>query len=187
MNKSTPDHTTDTELLENFYHSKDNYWLGILLQRYTLLLLGVCMKYLKNEEEAKDTVQQIFFKVITEMQKYRVDYFKSWLYRIARNECLMRLRDQHGKTAKELTESMGLQEQENNIAELAEKDVLLTLIESALNELNAEQKTCVTLFYLQKKSYTEISDITGFTQLQVKSHIQNGKRNLKLLVEKKMK
>ena len=187
MNTSTPDHIADSELLENFYNSKDNQWLGYLLQRYTLLLLGVCMKYLKNEEEAKDTVQQIFLKVITELQKYKVDYFKSWLYMIARNQCLMRLRDRQGKTPRELTDSMVLHEEENHIAELAEKDVMLTLMEKALQELNGEQKTCVTLFYLQKKSYHEISDTTGLTLLQVKSHIQNGKRNLKLLVEKKMK
>jgi len=187
VNTSTPDHIADSELLENFYNSKDNQWLGYLLQRYTLLLLGVCMKYLKNEEEAKDTVQQIFLKVITELQKYRVDYFKSWLYMIARNQCLMRLRDKQGKTPKELTDNLLLKEQESNIAELAEKDVLLNTMEKALQELNGEQKTCVTLFYLQKKSYHDISEQTGLTLLQVKSHIQNGKRNLKLLVEKKMK
>lgn len=177
----------DQELLEHFYSSRDNAWLGILLQRYTLLLLGVCMKYLKNEEEAKDTVQQIFLKVITELHKYKVDYFKSWLYMIARNQCLMRLRDRQGKTPKELTENHALKQEDSNITELAEKDRVLNVMENALKELNAEQKTCVTLFYLQKNSYQEISDKTGYTLLQVKSHIQNGKRNLKLLVEKKMK
>lgn len=187
MDTSLPNHNDDNELLENFYRSKDNQWLGTLLQRYTLLLLGVCMKYLKNEEEAKDAVQQIFLKVITELHKYRVDYFKSWLYMITRNQCLMRLRDRQGKIAKELTENLGLQEQENNIAELAEKDALLAAMETSLEELNADQKTCVTLFYLQKKTYHEISDTTGYTLLQVKSHIQNGKRNLKMLVEKKIK
>jgi len=187
VDTSLPNHNDDNELLENFYRSKDNQWLGTLLQRYTLLLLGVCMKYLKNEEEAKDAVQQIFLKVITELHKYRVDYFKSWLYMITRNQCLMRLRDRQGKIAKELTENLGLQEQENNIAELAEKDALLAAMETSLEELNADQKTCVTLFYLQKKTYHEISDTTGYTLLQVKSHIQNGKRNLKMLVEKKIK
>ncbi len=187
MNTNAPDHIPDHELLEHFYSSRDNQWLGILLQRYTLLLLGVCMKYLKNEDEAKDTVQQIFLKVITELQKYRVDYFKSWLYMIARNQCLMRLRDKHGKTPTVLTDKMGLPEEENHIADLTEKDKLLGVMEAALLQLNAEQKTCVTLFYLQKKSYQDISEQTGFTLLQVKSHIQNGKRNLKLLVEKKMK
>ena len=182
-----PDHTDDNELLERFYDSKDNRLLGALLQRYTLLLLGVCMKYLKNEEEAKDAVQQIFLKVITELQKYRVGYFKSWLYMVARNQCLMRLRDSQGKTARELTESMFLKEEENHIAELAEKDALLAAMESSMGELNGDQKTCVTLFYLEKKSYHEISEATGYSLLQVKSHIQNGKRNLKMLVEKKIK
>ena len=83
-------HITDQELLEQFYADHNNEWLGILLQRYTLLLLGVSMKYLKNEEEAKDSVQQIFLKVIQELQKYKVEYFKSWLYMVAKNHCLRR-------------------------------------------------------------------------------------------------
>jgi len=51
--------------------------------------------------------------------------------------------------------------------------------------LGKEQKLCVILFYLEKRSYQEIATSTQFTQMQVKSHIQNGKRNLKLLMEKK--
>jgi len=86
-------HIEDKQLLDKFYNEANNYWLGILLQRYTLLLFGVCMKYLKNEEDAKDSVQQIFLKVISEVQKYKVGYFKSWLYMIARNHCLMKIRD----------------------------------------------------------------------------------------------
>jgi RNA polymerase sigma-70 factor (ECF subfamily) len=180
-----PDHTSDSSLLESFYNTGDNRWLGLLLQRYTLLL-GVCMKYLKDEDEAKDTVQQIFLKVITELHKYRVEYFKSWLYMVARNQCLMRLRNRNGRAVRELTESLFLTEPENNIAELAERDAVLALMEASLEELNADQRACITLFYLQKKSYNEISEQTGYTLLQVKSHIQNGKRNLKMLVEKKM-
>ena len=88
-------HITDAELLQLYYNDKDNKWVGILLQRYTLLLLGTCMKYLKNEEEAKDSVQQIFLKVIGELEKYKVDYFKSWIYMIARNHCLMKLRNKN--------------------------------------------------------------------------------------------
>ncbi len=187
MNKQHPEHVNDNELLENFYSSRSNYWLGLLLQRYTLLLLGVCMKYLKNEEEAKDAVQQIFLKTITELHKYKVDYFKSWLYMVARNHCLMRIRERHGKVPKELDESLMIAEEAVPAKEHIEKDILLNLIEASIPELNDEQKTCVTLFYLQKKTYHEISSQTGYTLMQVKSHIQNGKRNLKILVEKKMK
>ncbi len=174
-------------MLERFYSTKDNQLLGILLQRYTLLLLGVCMKYLKNEEEAKDGVQQVFLKAITELHKYKVDYVKSWLYMIARNYCLMKLRDRHGKIPKEINDSMPLYAEETDKKAHEQKDNMLGLMEDSLDDLNDEQKTCVTLFYLHKKSYQEITETTGFTLMQVKSHIQNGKRNLKILVEKKLK
>ncbi|BAV05224.1 RNA polymerase sigma-70 factor, ECF subfamily [Filimonas lacunae] len=187
MNRENTDHISDQELLERFYSTRNNQWLGILLQRYTMLLLGVCMKYLKNEEEARDSVQQIFLKAITELQKYQVTYIKSWLYMIAKNHCLMKLRDKTGKATKEITETMPLSAPENALTELAEKEEVLNLVEASMNELNEEQKTCVTLFYLQKNSYNEVSEKTGFSLLQVKSFIQNGKRNLRLLVEQKLK
>ncbi len=180
-------HTSDQELLEQFYADHDNEWLGILLQRYTLLLLGVSMKYLKNEEEAKDSVQQIFLKVIQELQKYKVEYFKSWLYMVAKNHCLMKLREKHGKITAELTDRVtATPGEEMDRQVLLETDHTLELMEAALKELNPEQQQCVTLFYLEKKSYQEVSETTGFSMLQVKSYIQNGKRNLKILIEKKL-
>jgi RNA polymerase sigma factor (sigma-70 family) len=178
-------HMSDQELLEQFYNTYDNRLLGTLLQRYTMLLLGVCMKYLKNEELAKDCVQHIFLKAISELHKYRVEHIKSWLYRIACNYCLTYLRDKHEST-KELSESIAAEDEMFAKANNLRKDAMLTYMEEALDELNAEQKTCVTLFYLQKKPYSEISAATGYTMMQVKSHIQNGKRKLKQLIEKKL-
>src|SRR5258706_16395642 len=99
-------HITDQQLLQQFYADQNNEWLGILMERYTLLLLGVCMKYLKNEEEAKDSVQQIFLKAITELKKYKVEYFKSWVYMVAKNHCLMKLRDRQGKLPAELNDKL---------------------------------------------------------------------------------
>jgi RNA polymerase sigma factor (sigma-70 family) len=187
VNGDKHSHITDQELLEKFHADHDNEWLGILLQRYTLLLLGVCMKYLKNEEEAKDSVQQIFLKVIQELHKYKVEYFKSWLYMVAKNHCLMKLRDRQGKIATELTERLtATPEEETDRNALLQNDHTLNLMEEALKELNPEQKQCVTLFYLEKKSYQEITETTGYSMLQVKSYIQNGKRNLKILIERKM-
>lgn len=178
---------SDQELLGRFYADHNNEWLGILLERYTLLLLGVSMKYLKNEEEAKDSVQQIFLKVIQELHKYKVAYFKSWLYMVAKNHCLMKLRERNGKITIEISDRLAATpEVENNRQALLETEHSLNLMEQALKELNPEQQQCVTLFYLQKKSYQEISNETGFSMLQVKSFIQNGKRNLKILIEKKL-
>ncbi len=178
---------SDQQLLENFNKTHDNQWIGSLLQRYTLLLLGVCMKYLKDEEEAKDAVQQIFLKVITELPKYKVDYFKSWLYMVARNHCLMKIRDDHGRNHLKLEEETYKMPEETTGSQFyVQKDMHLELMEATLQELNPEQKRCITLFYLEKQSYQQIAVTTGFTVMQVKSHIQNGKRNLKILMDKKL-
>ncbi len=183
MQSQTDKHITDDELLQKFYTDHDNKWLGLLLPRYTLLLLGVCMKYLKSEEDAKDCVQQVFLKVIDELHKYKVDYFKSWIYMVAKNNCLMILRNK-GKGPLELNEHIIKSPDEPlDTIPLIEKDILLSKMQKCLLDLNAEQQQCVTLFYLEKKSYNEISDTTGFSMLQVKSYIQNGKRNLKLMME----
>ena len=178
-------HMTDQELLARYYDQHNNDWLGVLLQRYTLLLFGVCMKYMKEEEEARDCVQQIFVKVITELPRYHVEYFKSWIYTIARNHCLMRLRDGHGRVASLSDSMLAAWDQEGGNSQHWEKEKLLQWMDEALDELGKEQKRCVTLFYLEKRSYQEIAETTGFTLMQVKSHIQNGKRNLKLLIGKK--
>lgn len=187
MKQELYSHISDQQLLEQFYSSRDNQLLGALLQRYTLLLLGVCMKYLKNEEEARDSVQQVFLKAITELHKYRVEYFKSWLYMVAKNHCLMKLRDRHGRVATEIKEQMAVTPEEDDSIKLnIEKDRQLELMSECLQELNNDQKQCVTLFYLEKRSYQEIAETTGYTLMQVKSYIQNGKRNLKILLQKKM-
>jgi len=179
------EHITDNDLLEKFYETSNNEYLGLLLQRYTLLLLGTCMKYLKNETDAKDAVQQVFLKAINELPKYRVTYIKSWIYMVAKNHCLMQLRKKNITTD---IDSIAIEnEDEFDIENYKQKEIELQLLEQSIELLNDEQKKCVLLFYIQKKSYTEITSSTGFTLMQVKSYIQNGKRNLKLLIEKKRK
>ncbi len=174
----------DEALLNKFYQSQEKYWLGVLLERYTLLLLGVCMKYLKNEQDAQDAVQQVFYKVLNELSKTKVNYFKSWIYTITRNHCLMLLRAGKNLILEEIEVEFSPQVEEYSQEKILEKEKLFEYMESALIELNEEQQTCITLFYLNNKSYNEIAEDTGYTMTQVKSHIQNGKRNLKNLIEK---
>ncbi len=183
MHSGKYNHIEDNELLRRFYDDHDNEWLGILLQRYTMLLLGVGMKYLKNEEEAKDCVQQVFLKAINELHKYKVEYFKSWIYMVAKNHCLMKLRDSRKFTTGINEELMATPDEAMEKVNYVEKDKKLNNMAAALQQLNKEQQVCVTLFYLQKKSYQQVVEETGYNLMQVKSHIQNGKRNLKKMME----
>jgi RNA polymerase sigma factor (sigma-70 family) len=175
---------TDEELLERFKADDNSEWIGILFDRYAILLLGMCMKYLKNEEDARDSVQQIFLKVLADINKHKVQFFRAWIYQVARNHCLMQLRHKNQVRQEEVSEKHlnNPADQEDDKARFVEKDNLLENMQHALEQLNPEQRVCVKLFYLQKLSYQEIASQTGYTLLQVKSYIQNGKRNLKLLL-----
>lgn len=186
MNSGKYANYSEQELLERFYADGDKEWLGALLERYTLLLLGVCMKYLRQEDAARDAVQQIFLKAITEMEKYRVEYVKSWLYMIARNHCLMQFRDKN-RFPVPVSDRLPVEEdRENRLMEVREKEKMLTFMHEELAHLGDEQRQCVTLFYLEKKTYQEVAMQTGYSLGQVKSFIQNGKRNLRLMIQRKL-
>lgn len=189
MNNPDIQQLTDQELLQRFKADNNSDWIGVLFDRYALLLLGMCMKYLKNEEDARDAVQQIFLKMLSDINKHEIQYFRAWIYQVTKNYCLMQLRQKHLKYKEEISDKHmgGIAAEAEDKQVYQEKDILLENMELAMSQLNPEQKICVELFYLQKKSYQEIADQTGYSLLQVKSYIQNGKRNLKLLLEKQQR
>ena len=175
---------SDQELLMRYKADGNGDWIGILFDRYVILLLGLCMKYLKNEEDARDSVQQIFLKVLSDVNKHDVVYFKAWIYQVARNHCLMQLRHHKELELKEDYMPGAARQEDVSPEPYVQKDTMLENMERALGELNREQSVCVRMFYLDKKSYQEITEQTGYSLLQVKSYIQNGKRNLRILLEK---
>jgi RNA polymerase sigma factor (sigma-70 family) len=181
---------TDAELLTLFKQTTQNQYLGELLERYTLLVFGVCIKYLKDQTSAQDATQQVFEKVIKEVVKYEIPYFKSWLYSVAKNQCLMQLRNSSNKihyTAQEI-DDLELTAEDDSGLKLREYLLQdkLEILQDSLQNLNKDQSNCINLFYLQKLSYREIENKTGLTFQQIKSNIQNGKRNLRMMLEIKM-
>ncbi len=182
---------SDATLLDLYKKNKDTKWIGILFERYTLLVFGVCMKYLKQANDAQDATQQVFEKAFSEIQKYDVAYFKSWIYSIAKNHCLMQLRNKGHQTVFFESFPEDLLEKTDSSASILQNENWLeqqsTELIQALQEINHDQKICIELFYFQKYSYKEIEQKTGYSFQQVKSHIQNGKRNLKIILEQKQK
>lgn len=177
----------DEELLQNYLRSKNNTYLGELLQRHIRFAFVVCFKYLRNEEEAKDMVMKVFEKITIDVHRFEIQNFKSWLHTVTKNACLMYLRDAkkhssiHLENENEMDRIMEnspfLHHEDGN-----EKELKLVELEQAIEKLEPCQQKCVHLFYLKEKSYKEVVEITGFSMMQVKSHLQNGKRNLKNLL-----
>lgn len=176
---------SDNDLIDRFLETGDNQFIGVLYERYGHLVLGLCIKYLKNKDEAKDAVIQIFSNLINDLKKYKIQYFKSWLYVYSKNFCLMELRKRQSLLKKELElrENAHLVMDLSGLEHLQEKESQILLMEQAIELLNTDQKKCIELFYLKNKSYHEIVELTGYSQNDVKSYIQNGKRNLKIKME----
>lgn len=177
---------TDQELIDRFTKTGDGAFVAELFERYSMQIYTICRKYLKDEDEARDAAMEIFEYLLKEIPKYEIRAFKSWLARSTSNFCLMRLRKAKSVEAhveafkKNEADLMESEDGPHLDTELPPKEVELLQLEAAVLELRDEQKTCIQLFFLQGKSYEEVAALTGYSYNQVKSHIQNGKRNLKL-------
>ncbi|MFN3839123.1 MAG: RNA polymerase sigma factor [Cyclobacteriaceae bacterium] len=175
---------TDQDLVAMYRLKGDMAVLGELYKRYSGLVYGVCLKYLKNKEDARDAVMQIYEKLTVNLLNHEVTYFKSWLYATSRNYCLMQLRAQKGKHVEELSPFVMESGDFPHLESGSDLEENLVKLEKCIEKLAAEQQQCIRLFFLMKRCYAEISTETGYALNQVKSYIQNGKRNLKICMER---
>src|SRR5690606_18279345 len=145
--------------------------------RYAHLLVGLCYKYLGDMDTAKDATQQIFIKLLSDLNRFEIQSFKPWLYQVARNHCLMIIR-KNGQHKTVEFQGMADVESDEDFHRRVEKEKLYVKMEAAINSLANEQRECIQLFYFKKMTYAEIVEKTGLDYMKVKSAIQNGKRNL---------
>lgn len=176
--------TEDLKLVAEYRATGDLKVLARLFQRYTGMVYGVCLKYLKDKENSKDAVMQIYERLITLLHQHEVQHFKSWLYTVTRNHCLMELRAKKGQHLEDISEVHMESTYSWHPDEETDTEENLSKLEECIQTLNSEQRQCIECFYLEKLSYREVESRTGFTGLQVKSFIQNGKRNLKQCMER---
>lgn len=172
----------DDELLNSYRQTGDISVLGVLYERQMHLVYGVCLKHLQDEEQAKDAVMAIFEELVTKAKKHEIRQFSGWLYAVSRNYCLMQLR------AGKKLETINIDEVMESAPFLHHTDenreAVMKAMELCMQKLPQNQKQSIGLFYLQEKCYKEIAEVLGFTLNEVKSYIQNGKRNLKICMEK---
>jgi len=168
-----------------YQQSGDLQVLASLYQRYMELVYGVCLKYLQDTEPAKDAVMQVFEELVQKLKKHEVDNFKSWLYTLAKNYCLMQLRSQKNRKTVSISPELMQNDEELHLNGALQKEAEFKKLERCLQTLSAEQQQTVELFYLQQKCYNEIVEQTGLDWKKVRSLIQNGRRNLKICMESK--
>lgn len=177
---------SDTELISAYKKTVDKASLGKLYGRYMELVFGVCLKYFKDAERAKDAVMDIYEELCTKLLQHEVGNFKAWLAVVARNYCLMQLRSPKNLKLTEFNADFMQTAQQTHLKNaVLEKEEHFVKLEQCIEALPADQQQSIQLFYLQKKCYNEIAALTGYEWSKVRSYIQNGKRNLKLCLEEK--
>jgi RNA polymerase sigma-70 factor (ECF subfamily) len=180
---------SDEELLKEFTMTGDLEVLGRLYSVYMPLVYGVCLKYLKDRDESKDAVMQIFEKLISEIPKQKIDNFRSWLHVVTKNYCLMQLRSQKSRSERMqewMTDSLVFMENDTELHPIDTDDPDMEAgLAKCIEKLKHEQKECIRKFYYENKCYTEIASDLSMDIKKVKSYLQNAKRNLKLCLEEK--
>ena len=181
--KNISSNLADDELVEKYQLDGNLHDLADLYQRYMELIYGVCLKYLQTPDDAKDAVINIFEELVVKLKKYKVEYFKAWIYQLAKNHCLMILRKKKPYTIQ--IDGEDVQFSDNmHLEDAMAKESQLLLMQACIEKLVDQQKVSIDLFYLQGKCYKEISIITSIEINKVKSFIQNGRRNLKICMDK---
>ncbi len=180
----------DIELVGLYKQTRENSYYGEIVERYMHLVYGLCYKYFENRDESRDAAMEIFEIMMHDIPKFEIRSLKNWMCIVSRNHCLKKLGKSRATARKNVL--YGKQQDryvefspETTLGEKEFKDLSLEKLPDAMESLNNDQKKCVELFYLQDKSYHEVADITGFSIKQVKSYIQNGKRNLKIYLTTK--
>lgn len=183
MSRSKSIAKTDEEILKVYRETSNQDLLGALFNNYLHLVYGLCLKYLKSREESQDAAMEIYEKISQSLMSTEVKHFKSWLYMVSKNHCLMKLRQANPEKNTHVFMESDVAVHLNDEEDVLEQN--LEALDECLEELKSDQQTCVRLFFIEKKSYQQITEQTEIDLKKVKSHIQNGKRNLKICLEGK--
>lgn len=154
--------------------------LGVLWDRYAHLLFGVGMKYLKDVERSKDTVAELFLALPATVGKHEVKSFRPWVHTVMRNRCLMLLRGTRHDARESEVPDIGQEEADDAML----REATLRQLEDAITELNDAQRRCIELFHLQRRNYQQVAEDLQLTTEQVRSHLQNGRRNLRIILQR---
>lgn len=179
---------SDSELLQLYKETGKSDYFGELYNRYIPLLYGLCLKYLQEEEKAQDAVMQLFEDLLPKLSRYEIREFRTWIYSVAKNHCFQLLRKENPEIATDFDRQFV---ESYDLLHLLDKeetgdDARTTALKHCLEKLPEPQQRCILSFFMEEMSYVDIVEQTGYQLKSVKSYIQNGKRNLKSCIEKRM-
>jgi len=161
-----------------------------LVNRYKDLVFTIAMNITRNREDAEEVAQDVFLKAFQKLAGFRKESsFPTWLYRIAYNESISKVRKNRIKTLdleEEIMEIIPDEEVEEEIAGLDEQEQKQVIIK-ILDKLPEIDRVLVTLFYLNNQPITEISEVTGLGESNVKVRLHRVRKKIYLELQELLK
>ncbi|MBD8389835.1 RNA polymerase sigma factor [Dysgonomonas sp. BGC7] len=185
LNKKT-DTFSDEELLSQFRETSKIVFFQELYERYIPLIYGLCLKYLQNPEQSQDAVIDIYENLSQKIHSYEIKIFKNWLYSVVKNHCFHILKESKKEIIVNFDSQIMESDTEFTLFGEERDDDKEEALSKCMEKLPEPQKVAIEKFFYENKSYADIVDETGFHLKSVKSYIQNGKRNLKICIEKNL-
>lgn len=166
-----------------YFQSGDSEYWGRIFEKYKKRIFLRCLTLLQDNEDASDLTSETFIKAHENIQKYDMKRpFFPWLQQIATNLCIDLLRRKTIIQFTQTDEKIEFHSAEDVTKKVENRELGDTILK-ALKSLKNHQKRCFCLFYIHRKSYKEIAELTGYSYNDVRSYIQNGKRKFKLVMQ----
>ena len=164
-----------------------------LIKIYEKRIYNICLRLLKDQEEAYDAAQEVCIKIWKQLSQFKGDSkFSTWVYRIATNTCIDLLRKQK-KRENEVTLFTDDEEQEERLTDLTDiwkdmseqlaGDELRSVIWQGIQELKVDHRMVIVLRDVEGKSYDEIANALGVSIGTIKSRLSRARQQLKKILE----
>lgn len=181
MSTDGPKNAREAEWVELFRTTGHNEYFERLYELCRKKVYARCLQLLRNSTEAEDVTHEVFLRAFEKFSSLKGGNFSGWVSKIACNLCLNRIRD--GITHRRLLEESQLETKALQPASVERETIqaeYMRIAHGIIQELQPEQRKVLLLKYLEGLSYREIEQITGYDGNQVRSYLQNARRNFQL-------
>ena len=178
---------------DRYYISKvlegDMQAFSYLVDKYKDMVFTLAFRILKNRENAEEVAQDSFVKVYQNLKKFKSkSKFSTWLYRIVYNTAISRVRVKQNPTMSiDDQKFFEIEDEKQNVSKSFDIENNKMILQRLLNKLDESDRALITLYYLDGCKISEIAEITGFNNSNIKVKLYRTRKKMQEELYKIMK
>lgn len=170
----------DADILADLQAGDTAAAFNALLERYETKVFRLCLSMLHDTSLAQDVAQEVLLRVWRHLNRYDAQSgaFSTWIYAIARNQCLSTLSKQRLAWASLDDTEVSQQVAQISAATEINDAASLAWLRSLVQALPTAQRSCLTLYYFEERSVTEVATLLDLPEGSVKTHLHRARQAL---------